>query len=116
MNVSKMAARLALPQGTGTSEWEVGTGHIIRGELGYLLPGTGMKNRLQPYAALTWKNFEALDEASLQYDAGINWLMYGHNIKWTLQYSSRPVYAIINSRNIINEYKGQVILQTQIHF
>jgi hypothetical protein len=116
MNVSKMAARLALPQGTGTSEWEVGTGHIIRGELGYLLPGTGMKNRFQPYAAFTWKNFEALDEASLQYDAGINWLMYGHNIKWTLQYSSRPVYATINSRNIINEYKGQVILQTQIHF
>jgi hypothetical protein len=116
MNVSKMATGLALPQGRGNSEWEVGTGHIIRGELGYLLPGSGLKNRLQPYGAFTWKNFEALDEASLQFDAGINWLLYGHNMKWTLQYSSRPVYTTVESRHLIDQYKGQVILQTQIYF
>lgn len=116
MNVSKMAANLALPQGRGNSEWEIGTGHIVRGEFGYLLPGNGLSNRIQPFAAFTWKNFDALDQASLQYDAGVNWLMYGHNIKWTLQYSTRPVYRLSDNQNRISEYKGQLILQTQAYF
>ncbi len=75
-----------------------------------------MKNRFQPYGAFTYKNFEALDEASIQFDAGINWLMYGHNIKWTLQYSTRPIYNYIDGLNIVTENRGQVILQTQICF
>jgi hypothetical protein len=116
MNVSRMQATMALPQGTGNSEWEIGTGHIVRGEFGYLLPGTGWRNRFQPYAAFTWKNFDALDEASLQLDAGLNWFLNGHNMKWTLQYSSRPIYVEFENRNIIDNYKGQIILQTQIYF
>ena len=116
MNVSKMAAEIALPQGTGNSEWEVGTGHIIRAEFGYMLPGHGLKNRFQPYGAATFKKFEALDEASMQFDAGINWLMYGHNIKWTLQYSSRPIYTKVEGQDLWISSKGQVILQTQIYF
>lgn len=116
MNVSKMSASIALPQGIGNSEWEIGTGHIVRGELGYLLPGKGMKNRLQPFGAFTLKKFEALDEASVQFDAGINWLMYGHNIKWTLQYSSRPIYTSVEGENLWTDSKGQMILQTQIYF
>jgi hypothetical protein len=116
MNVSKMTPELALPQGTGNSEWEVGTGHIVRGEFGYLLPGKGLKNRFQPYGAFTFKKFEALDEASVQFDAGINWLMYGHNIKWTLQYSSRPIYTEVENQQLWTDSKGQIILQTQIYF
>lgn len=116
MNVSKMTPELALPQGTGNSEWEVGTGHIVRGEFGYLLPGKGLKNRFQPYGAFTLKKFEALDEASAQFDAGINWLMYGHNIKWTLQYSSRPIYTEVEDQQLWTDSKGQIILQTQIYF
>ena len=116
MNVSKMSAEDALPQGPGNAEWELGTGHIVRGEFGYLLPGTGLKNRLQPYGAFTFKAFEGLGEASAQFDAGINWLMYGHNIKWTLQYSSRPVYTEIDDQQMWTSSKGQVILQTQIFF
>jgi hypothetical protein len=116
MNVSKMAAEDALPQGPGNAEWEVGTGHIVRGEFGYLLPGTGLKNRLQPYGAFTLKAFEGLGEASAQFDAGINWLMYGHNIKWSLQYSSRPVYTEVDDQQMWTSSKGMMILQTQIYF
>lgn len=116
MNVSRMPVEIALPQGIGNSEWEVGTGHIVRGEFGYMLPGQGLKNRFQPYGAFTAKKFDALDEASLQFDAGINWLMYGHNIKWTLQYSSRPIYNEVDEQNLWTSSKGQVILQTQIYF
>lgn len=116
MNVSRMAAEDALPQGPGNSEWEIGTGHIVRGEFGYLLPGSGMKSRFQPYGAFTLKAFEELGEASAQFDAGINWLMYGHNLKWTLQYSSRPIYTEVDDKQMWTSSKGQVILQTQIYF
>lgn len=40
----------------------------------------------------------ALDEASLQYDLGINWLIASHNLKWTAQYSSRPVYTMVANK------------------
>ncbi|HSH19689.1 MAG TPA: hypothetical protein VLA03_04515 [Draconibacterium sp.] len=116
MNVSRMPVEIALPQGIGNSEWEMGTGHLIRGEFGYMLPGQGLKNRFQPYGAFTFKKFDALDEASIQFDAGINWLMYGHNIKWTLQYSSRPIYTEVDEQQLWTSSKGQVILQTQIYF
>jgi len=116
MNVSDSDPSMAIAQGVGNSQWEVGTGQILRAELGYLLPGKGIKNRFQPYGACTWKNFDGLNETSVQFDAGINWLMHGHNIKWTLQYSSRPVYGIENGKyNWINS-KGEMILQTQIFF
>lgn len=116
LNVSRMDASLAIDQGIGNAEWEIGTGQIIRGEFGYMLPGEGMKNRIQPYGAFTWKDFEALDQASVQFDVGVNWLMYGHNLKWTLQYSNRPIYNRVDGLNKISSYKGQVILQTQVYF
>jgi hypothetical protein len=116
MNVSTADTENAIPQGIGNAEWEVATGQYIRGELGYLLPGEGMKNRFQPYGAFTWKNFDALEEASIQFDAGMNWLMNGHNLKWTLQYSTRPIYQMVDGKNVWTDSKGQVILQTQIFF
>ena len=116
MNVSKMATEDALAQGPGNSEWEAGTGHIVRGEFGYLLPREYFHSRFQPYGAFTWKNFEALDQASLQFDVGVNWLLQGQNMKWTLQYSTRPVYDLVDERNVVTDYQGQVILQTQICF
>jgi hypothetical protein len=116
INVSDADPATALKQGTGNTEWEVGTGGLIRGEVGYLLPGKGMKNRLQPYGAFTWKNFMALDESSLQYDLGMNWLMNAHNLKWTLQYSSRPIYTTVDGKEVWSSSKGQLILQTQIYF
>ncbi len=103
---------IALSQGIGNSEWEIGTGQVVRGELGYLLPGEILNSGFQPFGAFSYKNFEALDDASLQFDFGANLLMHGHNIKWTLQYSTRPVYRF----NALEEYKGQIILQTQIFF
>lgn len=116
INPSIANATSALKQGIGNSEWEIGTGQIVRGEVGYLLPGKGMKNRFQPYGAFSLKNFEALDESSLQYDLGVNWLMYAHNLKWTLQYSSRPIYTTVGGKEEWTSSKGQLTLQTQIYF
>ncbi len=116
MNVSRLATNASLLQGAGSSQWKVGTGHIVRGEWGYLFPKEFLKTRIQPYGAVSWKNFEALGEDSFQFDAGANFLMHAHNIKWTLQYSTRPVYMQTDGQNRIHEYKGQFILQTQLSF
>lgn len=116
INVGTLSSGISIPQGAGNSEWEIGTGTLIRGELGYILPGKILKSRLQPFFAFTYKNFEALGEPSLQYDSGVNLLIKDHNIKWTLQYSNRPIYIERNEIQDLNGYKGQMILQTQIYF
>lgn len=116
MNVSTAKKELAIPQGTGNNEWEVGTGSIVRAELGYLLPQKIMNSQIQPFGAMTYKNFEALDKASSQFDIGVNILQMGHNIKWTFQGSSRPIYNLEEGRNVIANTKWQFIMQTQICF
>ena len=50
------------------------------------------------------------------YNAGINWLIKGHNGKLTLNYENRPVYR---AGDVINEIekagrRGSWILQYQI--
>ena len=116
MNVSRLSIAQSLPQGMGNSQWETGTGHILHGEAGYLIPGSTAKNLFQPFGAFTIKSFEGLDETSFQFDAGVNWLMYNHNIKWTLQYSSRPIYTVENELSIWTSSKGQLTLQAQVSF
>ena len=116
LNVSRLSPNQSLPQGMGNSQWEIGTGHIIHGEAGYLIPGSNAKNRFQPYGAFTIKSLEGLDDTSFQFDAGINWLMFSHNIKWTLQYSTRPIYAMEDGLNKWTSSKGQFTLQAQVCF
>jgi hypothetical protein len=116
MNTGTSAGFFDLDQGYGNSEYETGTGTIVRYEAGYLFPKTILKAKLQPFGALTWKNFQGLDQSSVQFDAGINYLMAAHNMKWTLQYSSRPVYNYVAERNVIIGSRGSLIFQTQISF
>lgn len=116
MNVSRMTAAGSLPQGAGNSEWDSGTGHIVRGETGWLLPQKWIKTAIQPYGAFTWKSFEALDQNSLQFDAGLNFVQPGNNLKWTIQYSNRPVYKVANGATLVYDYKSQVTLQAQFYF
>lgn len=116
MNSSTANIAMALAQGTGNSEWEIGSGQIVRGEIGYLFPHKILNARLQPFGAFSYKNFEALDESSVQFDLGMNIFQYMHNIKWTLQYSTRPVYETVNGAELVSDYKGMLILQTHISF
>ncbi len=81
-------------QGAGNSYYNVGTGTIVHTSLGYILPDSWQPfaGRLQPIAAVQYKDFEALEESSLQFDAGVNYYMAGHNAKIHLQYSTWPIY------------------------
>lgn len=99
--------------GAGNLQPTIGTGNIWYTQAGVLLPNNNPKPkvRIQPFGAFTYKNFEALDKASNQFDIGANFFLDGHNAKITTQYSTRPVYSSLNK----STSKGEFILQLQIY-
>jgi hypothetical protein len=110
-----------IPQGTGNAQWSHGTGSIIHFETGYLLPELDFMNRhqLQFFAGYTLKNLEGLAVALPHYDAGVNFFVHRHNVKWGLQYSTRPVYTGSTGSGAIgniSSHKGTMIFNTQIDF
>jgi hypothetical protein len=100
--------------GPGNLQPMVGTGNIWYTQAGFLLPNKSDKPkvRIQPFAAYTYKNFEALGKASNQFDFGTNLFLDGHHAKLTAQYSNRPVYT---TKDNIDSYKGEFLLQLQIY-
>ncbi|RXR22982.1 porin [Flavobacterium stagni] len=100
--------------GPGNLQPMVGTGSIWYTQAGYLIPNKAEKPkvRIQPFAAYTHKNFDALKKASGQYDIGTNFFLDGHHAKITAQYSTRPVYTAVDK---IDSYKGEFLVQLQIY-
>lgn len=100
--------------GAGNLQAMMGTGNIWYTQAGFLLPTAQEKPkvRIQPFGAYTYKNFEALDKASSQFDIGANFFIDGHHAKVTTQYSTRPVYT---SPDNIDGQKGEFIVQLQIY-
>lgn len=99
--------------GPGNSQPLIGTGSIFYTQAGLLLPSNQDKPkiRIQPFTAVTYKNFEALEKASTQFDIGSNFFIDGHHAKITTQYSTRPVYTTVDK---IDKYLGEFIVQLQI--
>ncbi len=99
--------------GFGNAQPMMGTGNIWYTQAGFLLPNKNEKPkvRIQPYASYTYKNFEALDKSSSQFDIGSNFYLDGHHAKITTQYSTRPVYTSASQSSM----KGDFILQLQIY-
>lgn len=100
--------------GAGNLQPMIGTGNIWYTQAGVLLPNKNEKPkvRIQPFSAYTYKNFEALQKASSQFDIGANFFLDGHHAKITTQYSTRPVYSAADK---IESRKGEFILQLQIY-
>ena len=98
--------------GPGNAQPTIGTGNIFYTQSGLLLPKQilGDKGRLQPFGALTHKQFEFFDEGSWQYDLGLNYYINGHHSKITLQYSQRPLFE----QFVKSGSAGEFILQTHI--
>ena len=99
--------------GPGNSQPLIGTGQIWYTQAGLLLPTSAEKPkvRVQGFGAYTYKNFEALDKASSQFDIGANFFIDGHHAKITTQYSTRPVYTSPNT--LAN--KGEFVAQLQVY-
>ena len=99
--------------GVGNSQPMIGSGSIWYTQAGLLLPNSNEKPkvRIQPFAAYAYKNFDALDKASGQFDIGSNFFLDGHHAKITTQYSTRPVYT---SKTDVQS-KGELLVQLQIY-
>lgn len=103
--------------GAGNVQPTLGTGNILYAQLGMRFPRFENGGAFMPYITGTYKNFEAIDEPSMQYDLGLNYFINKHYAKVTLQYSARPIYKFDSSQeNEIaqNGLKGQLTLQTHI--
>lgn len=100
--------------GPGNLQPMIGTGTIWYTQAGFLLPNANEKPkvRIQPFAAYTYKNFDALEKASNQFDFGTNFFLDGHHAKITAQYSNRPIYTAVDK---IDTYKGEFLLQLHIY-
>jgi hypothetical protein len=79
-----------------------GTGNIIYAQLGYMLPKNLLKSgQLMPYISSTMASFDRLQGQKMNiYNAGINWLIKGHNAKISLDWQNRPTYFLDSNANV----------------
>lgn len=100
--------------GAGNAQPTIGSGNIWYTQAGILLPNKEAKPkvRIQPFGAVTYKNFDALEQSSTQFDVGSNFFLDGHHAKITAQYSTRPVYTAPTNRS---GSLGDFIVQIQIY-
>ncbi|MCF6141743.1 porin [Flavobacterium sp. K77] len=100
--------------GPGTAQPTIGSGTIWYTQAGFLLPNKEVKPkvRIQPFGAVTYKDFDALAQSSTQFDIGSNFFLDGHHAKITAQYSTRPVYTSLTNRS---GSLGDFVVQLQIY-
>lgn len=65
-----------------------GTGNMIYGHVGYVIPGDLSKTRYQPYLSYASNSYDAVDDNRNIFGLGINAYMSGHNSKLTLEYKN----------------------------
>ena len=83
-----------------------GTGSMIYGHVGFVLPGEMNKTRFQPYASLGINSYDASSDSRNILGVGVNAYMSGHNSKLTLEYKN----AAFGTSNV-----NTVTLQAQIY-
>lgn len=112
MNVGSLAANGNVSPaitGIGNAQPMIGTGSIFYTQVGLLLPNAkeNPKLRIQPFAAVSHKNFEALDVSFQKIDIGANLFIHGHHAKITPQYSTRPVFSDKSNYRWLSEFLVQ---------
>jgi hypothetical protein len=99
-----------------------GTGSVVYSQVGYLFPadmfGKG-NGTLMPYAQMQVANYERLTKSMSVWNVGLNWLVRGHNSKFSLDYQSRPTFESAGGTTATPQLqqsgrKGQVVLQYQV--
>lgn len=99
--------------GAGNAYPVLGTGTQLYAQAGYLLPFKVGRTQYQPYAAVTYGDFEALDDPATTLDAGLNIYLFGHSAKCTLHYRSRPIFEAGDGAITADDRASEVIFQTQ---
>jgi hypothetical protein len=86
---------------------DIGTGQVIYGHIGYLLPEFIPNSKLQPYISYSYKDFDGLDRLVQHWGVGNNWYIQGHHAKISLEYR----YCTYSAQDS-NEH---VILQAMVY-
>jgi hypothetical protein len=107
-----------LAQGGGNTSFSIGTGTITYISAAYMLPTSNkFSERIQPFAAINIRDFQALDEIAFCEHIGLNYLVKGNQMKYSIEYSTRPIYSGIpgtDDHNVIVDRKGLFIFQVQL--
>ncbi|MFD2744139.1 MULTISPECIES: hypothetical protein [Sphingobacterium] len=99
--------------GFGNSQIFAGTGDFWYLQAGYLFPNF-LPIRLQPFASIYSRNFEAVNERGNSYQAGMNFLIDNHRTKIVFQYENRPMFD--NETKYIFRRGSEYVLGFQIFF
>lgn len=102
--------------GAGNAAPLIGTGHTYYLQAAYKFRNglLGDRGTLQFYAAMQYSRYDRLHDPMVVSDTGVNWLIAGHNSKFTLNYQSRPVFSTTDFK--VTTRKGEWVLQYQIAF
>lgn len=101
------------PPGSGISEPGFGTGNAVASQFAWLFPKmVGEGGKIQIYYEGDYRFYEGLKDAALHHNFGLNYFVFGHQLKFTLQEELRP-YLVNGS---INSYKNLTILKSQVYF
>ena len=68
-----------------------GTGTMLYGHLGYVLPRAKNKTKYQPYVSYGSHSYDAIADSKNNLGLGINAYMNGHNSKLTLEYQNQKL-------------------------
>lgn len=105
--------------GFGNAFPYLGTGNVYYAQAAYKFKNNLLKDQgtLQPYVNCQYSDYSRLKVPMLVFDAGINWLIRGHNAKFTLNYQNRPCYLEDAMGNIKQTTrKSSIVLQYQLAF
>ncbi len=74
-----------------------GTGAMLYGHLGYLIPGKKGTTRYQPYVSFANNSYDATNDDRNNFGIGINAYLTGHHCKLTLDYQNQQFGATTNN-------------------
>lgn len=96
-----------------------GSGNVFYAQAGYLMKkdllGEGY-GTMMPYASIMSAKYHRLNKQMNVIDVGVNWLLKGHNSKITLDYQLRPFYFQQGTELVLQQHRGQVVMQYQLFF
>lgn len=117
MNPANGTIGAASYNGAGSAFPMVGSGNVVYAQAGYLCKENLFKNlgTLQPYAALQYASFNALADAMVMYEAGINWLIDGNRAKISLNLQNRPIFTADGAGDFKStDRKNMLVMQMQV--
>jgi hypothetical protein len=97
----------------------LGTGSTLYTQIGYKFKDGLLKSQgtLQPYATIQYSMYDRLSDPMTVWTVGLNWLVKGHNSKFTLDYQNRPYFTENASGELRQKARfGMYVLQYQIAF